>query len=109
MTRLTSALVLAAALSAAACRATRPDPAPEVQPQAQVDAKALEARMIEMAARMDTLRAKLEDLQVQNDSLRRATSRMESEVRDREEQIKAIRLELQRLKEIDLKPKRPPG
>jgi septal ring factor EnvC (AmiA/AmiB activator) len=87
------------------CNSPQPEPQPVAEPQ--VDAKALEMRMAAMAARMDTLVTRLELLQTQNDSLRRTTNRMESDLRDREEQIKAIRLELQRLKEIDLRTKRP--
>ena len=84
----------------------KPDPVIPAQPQ--VDAKALEIRLAAMTARMDTLVAHLEELQARNDSLRRSSTRMESEIRDRDEQIKAIRLELQRLKEIDLKPRPKP-
>jgi hypothetical protein len=92
----------------AACRTARPDARAPAQPQ--VDAAALERRMAAMTARMDTLRVQLEALQVQNDSLRRTSNRMETEIRERDEQIRAIRLELQRLKEIDLKPRPPkPG
>ena len=100
-----AAFMIATSLALAGCGGARPDPAVSVAPQP--DVKALEARMAAMAARMDTLVVKLQDLQVQNDSLRRSANRMESEIRDREEQIKAIRLELQKLKEIDLKPRRP--
>jgi chromosome segregation ATPase len=99
------AILTAVSVAVAACRSARPDTRVPAQPQ--VDAAALETRMAAMTARMDTLRLQLEALQIQNDSLRRSANRMESEIRERDEQIRAIRLELQRLKEIDLKPKRP--
>jgi chromosome segregation ATPase len=106
MTTLRTLTLLASAAAAlAACRSARPDGRATVQPQA--DATTLELRMAAMSARMDTLRLQLEALQSQNDSLRRSAGRMETEIRDRDEQIRAIRLELQRLKEIDLKPRRP--
>jgi hypothetical protein len=39
--------------------------------------------------------------------MRKNTTRLESDLREREDQLRALRLELQRLKEIDLKPRRP--
>lgn len=52
------------------------------------------------------LRARLDSLIGQTDLLRRSAAKTESELHDREEQIRALRNELQRLKDIDLK--RPP-
>jgi hypothetical protein len=66
---------------------------------AQIDALTLETRQ---------LRARLDSLSGQTDQLRRSAARAESELRERDEQLRALRNELQRLKEIDLKP-RPPG
>ena len=66
---------------------------------AQIDALTLETRQ---------LHARLDSLSAQTDQFRRSAARAESELRDREEQLRVLRNELQRLKEIDLKP-RPPG
>ena len=54
------------------------------------------------------LRARLDSISLQSDQLRRNTTRLEAELRDRDEQLRTLRRELQRLKEIDLKP-RPPA
>jgi hypothetical protein len=54
------------------------------------------------------LHARLDSLSGQSDQLRRSASRTEAELRDREDQLRVLRNELQRLKEIDLKP-RPPA
>ena len=43
------------------------------------------------------------------DSLRIELHRLEEALRARDDTIRALRLELQRLKEIDLKPRRPHG
>ena len=67
----------------------------------------LEASVTALGSEMARLRAELDSLLAQNDSLRRGTSRLEADVLERDEQIRAIRLELQRLKEIDLKPRKP--
>jgi hypothetical protein len=50
----------------------------------------------------------VDSMVVQNDSVRAVITRLESDRRDRDEQLRVLRLELQRLKEIDLKPRRPP-
>ena len=52
------------------------------------------------------LHARLDSLTGQTDQLRRSSARTEAELHDREEQLRALRNELQRLKDIDLK--RPP-
>src|SRR5688572_30596812 len=67
----------------------------------------LEASISALGAEMAKLRVELDSLAAQNDSLRRSTTRLETDVAVREEHIRAIRLELQRLKEIDLKPRKP--
>lgn len=54
------------------------------------------------------LHARLDSLSGQTDQLRRSATRAEAELHDREEQLRVLRVELQRLKEIDLKP-RPPA
>lgn len=66
----------------------------------------LESRIVALDAEASQLRAWLDSLRTENDSLRRNASGLESSLRDRETQILALRLELQRLKEIDLKPRR---
>jgi len=66
---------------------------------AQIDALTSETRQ---------LHARLDSLGGQTDQLRRSAARTEAELHDREEQLRVLRNELQRLKEIDLKP-RPPA
>ena len=72
----------------------------------------LEARVAELTAQQVRLRAGLDSAQAQGDVSRRSTARLEADVRDRDEQLRALRLELKQLKEIDLKPRsgvrRPP-
>ena len=70
-----------------------------------MEQKRLEASIAARDTAVARLRAGLDSLVAQNDSLRRTAARLEGDVLDREEQIRAIRLELQRLKEIDLKPR----
>jgi hypothetical protein len=70
---------------------------------------AIEQRVADLTTAAGSLRRQLDSLTVQSDSLRRSTSRLEADLRDRDEQLRAARLELQRLKEIDLKTSRPPG
>jgi hypothetical protein len=81
-------------------RAKRDAEAHERELTAKIDALTTEARQ---------LHVRLDSLSGQSDQLRRSAARAEAELHDREEQIRALRNELQRLKEIDLKPRRPPG
>jgi hypothetical protein len=67
----------------------------------------LEARIATLTRETRELRARIDSATAQGDSLRTSVSRLEAERRDKDEQIKALRLELQRLKEIDLKPRAP--
>ena len=73
---------------------------------------AVERRVSELTVTVQGLRQRLDSAAAQSDSLRRSATRLEVELRDRDEQLRAARLELQRLKEIDLKrsppPRRPP-
>ena len=68
----------------------------------------LEARIAELTAQQVRLRAELDSTQAQSVASRRSAARLEADVRDRDEQLQALRLELKQLKEIDLKP-RPAG
>jgi len=68
----------------------------------------LEARVAELTAQQVRLRAGLDSAQAQSDATRRTAVRLEADVRERDEQLRALRLELKQLKEIDLKP-RPAG
>ena len=70
----------------------------------------LESQVSQLTKDSRTLRARIDSGAVQSDSLRSALSRVEADRREKDEQLKALRLELQRLKEIDLKPRtsRPP-
>ncbi len=74
--------------------------------------RAIEARVAELTADARRLRAALDSAQAQNDLLRRNSAKLESDLRDRDDQLRALRLELRQLKDIDLKPRpsssRPP-
>lgn len=65
----------------------------------------LEARIAELTAQQVRLRAGFDSALVQGDASRRSAARLEADVRDRDEQLRALRLELKQLKEIDLKPR----
>ena len=75
-----------------------------------------EKRQRELAAEIESLtadtrllRARLDSVSLQTDQIRRNSTRLEAELRDRDEQLRTLRRELQRLKEIDLKPRPPAG
>jgi len=75
-----------------------------------------EKRQRELAAEIEALtadtrllRARLDSVSMQSDQIRRNSTRLEAELRDRDEQLRSLRRELQRLKEIDLKPRPPAG
>ena len=65
----------------------------------------LEARIAELTAQQLRLRSGLDSAQAQSDASRRSAARLEADARDRDEQLRALRLELKQLKEIDLKPR----
>ena len=73
----------------------------------------LEARIADLTAQQARLRAGLDSAQAQGDASRRSAARLEADARERDEQLRALRLELKQLKEIDLKPRasgrRPPA
>jgi hypothetical protein len=71
--------------------------------------KELDARIEALNRETRELRARIDSSGSQSDSLRAAIKVLETERKEREEQVKALRLELQQLKEIDLKrlPARP--
>ena len=73
--------------------------------------RALEERVAQLTSDARRLRTSLDSVITKSDSLQRNASKMEADLRDREEQLRALRLELARLKEIDLNPRpttRPP-
>jgi len=70
---------------------------------------AMERRVADLTASVGSLRRQLDSLGIQSDSLKRSGARLEADLRDKDEQLRTARLELQRLKEIDLKTSRPPG
>jgi len=90
------ALVAASVLSGCARGHVDPQFSPEPRLEATIEA---------LGAELEALRAARDSVGAQNDSLRVSASRLEADLRDREEQMRALRLELQRLKEIDLKPR----
>jgi hypothetical protein len=67
----------------------------------------LEGRIAELTRQAQELRVRADSSVSQSDSLRAVLTKLETERRDREEQLRALRLELQQLKEIDLKAKPP--
>jgi hypothetical protein len=69
--------------------------------------RAIESRIAELTAEVQRLHAGLDSAESQRDMLRRNAARLESDLRDRDEQLRALRLELKQLKEIDLKPRVP--
>jgi hypothetical protein len=75
--------------------------------EADAHERELVAQIDVLTATARQLHARLDSLSGQSDQLRRSASRSEAELRDKEEQLRALKNELQRLKEIDLKP-RPP-
>ncbi len=71
----------------------------------------LEDRIAALTRESQTLRIRVDSVAAQSDSLRGAIGRLETLRKEREAELAALRLELQRLKEIDLKPRptRPPA
>jgi hypothetical protein len=75
---------------------------------AEAHERELSARIDALTAETRVLHARLDSVGGQAEQLRRSATRAEAELRDREEQLRVLRNEMQRLKEIDLKP-RPPA
>lgn len=67
----------------------------------------LEAAIAALTKDVQALRVRMDSTTLVSDSLRATIGRLDASIRDRDAQINALKLELQRLKEIDLKP-RPP-
>jgi hypothetical protein len=73
--------------------------------------RALDDRITQLTNEMRRLRGSLDSANARNDTLQRTVTRMEMDLRDRDEQLRALRVELARLKQIDLNPRptaRPP-
>ena len=70
-------------------------------------AREVEARIAALAADTLRLRARLDSAGAGRATSERNAARLEADLRDRDEQLRQLRLELARLKEIDLKPRRP--
>jgi hypothetical protein len=68
----------------------------------------LEARIAALTVDVRRLRSSLDSAVAHGDTVQRSLERMSSDLRERDEQLRALRLELTKLKAIDLKP-RPPG
>jgi hypothetical protein len=72
----------------------------------------IESRIATLTADSHNLRASLDSALAQNDVLHRNTTKLEADLRDRDDQLRALRLELRQLKDVDLKPRpgsaRPP-
>lgn len=69
--------------------------------------RGLEDRIAQLTNETRRLRTSLDSSIARSDTLQRGLTRMEADLRDREEQLRALRLELARLKEIDLNPRLP--
>jgi hypothetical protein len=71
----------------------------------------LEDRIAALTRESQTLRVRIDSSAAQSDSLRAAITRLDTVRKDRETELAALRVELQKLKEIDLKPRptRPPA
>lgn len=67
--------------------------------------RGLENRIAILAREVSDLKSRLDAIAPQSDSLKNVIARLEADRRDREEQIRALRSELTRLKEIDLRPR----
>ncbi len=70
-------------------------------------ARSVQSRIQALVADSIRLHAALDSLTARNTLLERNTARIEADVRERDDQLRALRIELERLKAIDLKP-RPP-
>jgi hypothetical protein len=68
----------------------------------------VEARIASLTRETHDLRIRVDSMVVQNDSVRAVVTKLEADRRDKEEQLRVLRLELQALKEADLKPRKPP-
>jgi hypothetical protein len=81
------------------------------QRSAEARAHDLEGRIDALTRETRDLRARADSSVAQSDSLRAVIKTLETERKERDEQLKALRLELQQLKDIDLRsrsPARPP-
>lgn len=70
--------------------------------------RAVDERIAQLTTETRRLRASLDSVLARADSLQRNVSRLETDLRDREDQLRSLRVELARLKQIDLNP-RPAG
>ncbi|HEY4304575.1 MAG TPA: hypothetical protein VGM82_08920 [Gemmatimonadaceae bacterium] len=76
-----------------------------------IERRALDDRITQLTSDARRLRVSLDSAIARNDTLQRSVSKMELDLRDREDQLRALRVELARLKQIDLNPRpaaRPP-
>jgi hypothetical protein len=65
----------------------------------------LEVQIAALAGQMQTLKVRADSISASSDSLRITVSRLDADRRDKEAQLQTLRRELQRLKEIDLRPR----
>jgi predicted RNase H-like nuclease (RuvC/YqgF family) len=84
------------------------DEVARVQREADARERDLTSQIDALTTETRQLRARLDSIGSQADQQRRNSTRLDAELRERDDQLRALRLELQRLKEIDLKP-RPPA
>lgn len=86
------------ALAATGCARGRIDPQFSAEPRLEASVEALCVEVMKLRAQLDSLAAL-------HETLRGDTARLATDLRARDELIRAMRSELQRLKEIDLKPR----
>lgn len=65
----------------------------------------VEGQIAQLTAESRRTRAMLDSVTARNDALERSSARLEADLKDKDEQLRALRTELARLKEIDLKPR----
>jgi hypothetical protein len=72
--------------------------------------QALETRIAQLTANTQRLRMALDSAATLADSTHRVSAKLEADLRERDDELRALRLELRQLKAIDLKPRpgRPP-
>lgn len=76
-----------------------------------MERRTLDDRIAQLTNESRRLRLSLDSATARTDTLQRNVSRLEVDLRDREDQLRALRVELARLKQIDLNPRpaaRPP-
>src|SRR5688572_25075959 len=105
-----SIAIASAALMVSGCAGKSAEPGIAPSAPFAAEMRQRDSVVAELTTLVEALRIRLESLTSQSDSLRVSSLELREGIRVRDEQLRAARLELQRLKEIDLKsPRKPPG